>query len=107
LGGHFSLERAQRGLAGYDPRVGTHVVDANADRGAAAVEHDARWIVGDLRGEGYFYALELVRDKETKATFDDEESEKLLRGLGPQGGDALKRLKDLRARIAPYLETAE
>ncbi|MFN9958655.1 MAG: hypothetical protein ACK55I_36655, partial [bacterium] len=30
LGGHFSLERAQRGLAGYDPRVGTHVVDANA-----------------------------------------------------------------------------
>jgi adenosylmethionine-8-amino-7-oxononanoate aminotransferase len=38
-------------------------------------------IVGDLRGEGYFYALELVRDKETKDTFDDEESEKLLRGF--------------------------
>lgn len=38
-------------------------------------------IVGDLRGEGYFYALELVRDKETKQTFDTEESERLLRGF--------------------------
>jgi len=36
-------------------------------------------IVGDLRGAGYFYALELVKDKETKAGFTDEESEKLLR----------------------------
>jgi len=38
-------------------------------------------IVGDLRGAGYFYALELVRDKETRATFSDEESETLLRGF--------------------------
>jgi adenosylmethionine-8-amino-7-oxononanoate aminotransferase len=36
-------------------------------------------IVGDLRGAGYFYALELVRDKETRATFSDEECERLLR----------------------------
>jgi adenosylmethionine-8-amino-7-oxononanoate aminotransferase len=36
-------------------------------------------IVGDLRGRGYFWALELVRDKETKAGFSDEESETLLR----------------------------
>jgi len=36
-------------------------------------------IVGDLRGAGYFYALELVRDKETNETFDDEECETLLR----------------------------
>ena len=36
-------------------------------------------IVGDLRGAGYFWALELVKDKETRASFDDAESEKLLR----------------------------
>jgi adenosylmethionine-8-amino-7-oxononanoate aminotransferase len=38
-------------------------------------------IVGDLRGVGYFYALELVKDKETRETFSDEESEWLLRGF--------------------------
>jgi adenosylmethionine-8-amino-7-oxononanoate aminotransferase len=38
-------------------------------------------IVGDLRGAGFFYALELVKDKETKATFSEEESEALLRGF--------------------------
>jgi adenosylmethionine-8-amino-7-oxononanoate aminotransferase len=38
-------------------------------------------IVGDLRGTGFFYALELVKDKETRATFSDEECERLLRGF--------------------------
>ncbi len=38
-------------------------------------------IVGDLRGAGYFWALELVKDKETRETFTDEESEDLLRGF--------------------------
>src|SRR5205807_1360819 len=38
-------------------------------------------IVGDVRGTGYFYALELVKDKETRATFSDEECESLLRGF--------------------------
>jgi len=36
-------------------------------------------IVGDVRGEGYFFAIELVRDKNTRETFNDEESERLLR----------------------------
>jgi adenosylmethionine-8-amino-7-oxononanoate aminotransferase len=36
-------------------------------------------IVGDVRGTGFFYALELVKDKGTKTTFDDEECETLLR----------------------------
>ena len=31
-------------------------------------------IVGDLRGAGCFYALELVKDKETRETFSEEES---------------------------------
>ena len=38
-------------------------------------------IVGDLRGAGFFWALELVKDKETKRTFDDDECERLLRGF--------------------------
>jgi adenosylmethionine-8-amino-7-oxononanoate aminotransferase len=38
-------------------------------------------IVGDLRGCGFFYALELVRDKETKASFTEEQCEDLLRGF--------------------------
>jgi adenosylmethionine-8-amino-7-oxononanoate aminotransferase len=37
-------------------------------------------IVGDVRGAGYFYALELVRDRDTKAGFTHEEAETLLRG---------------------------
>jgi adenosylmethionine-8-amino-7-oxononanoate aminotransferase len=35
-------------------------------------------IVGDVRGMGYFWALELVRDKATKATFTSEEADWLL-----------------------------
>ena len=38
-------------------------------------------IVGDLRGTGYFYALELVKDKDTRQSFDDAECESLLRGF--------------------------
>ena len=38
-------------------------------------------IVGEVRGDGYFYGIELVRDKATKETFTHEESERLLRGF--------------------------
>jgi adenosylmethionine-8-amino-7-oxononanoate aminotransferase len=38
-------------------------------------------IVGDVRGAGYFYGIELVKDKNTRETFDAEESERLLRGF--------------------------
>ena len=38
-------------------------------------------IVGDVRGAGYFHAIELVKDKGTKQTFNAEESEELLRGF--------------------------
>ncbi len=37
-------------------------------------------IVGDVRGDGYFYGIELVKDKTTKETFEGDEAEKLLRG---------------------------
>jgi adenosylmethionine-8-amino-7-oxononanoate aminotransferase len=38
-------------------------------------------IVGDVRGDGFFYGIEMVKDKATKETFDDDESERLLRGF--------------------------
>jgi adenosylmethionine-8-amino-7-oxononanoate aminotransferase len=38
-------------------------------------------IVGNVRGAGYFYGIELVKDKATKETFDEDESERLLRGF--------------------------
>jgi adenosylmethionine-8-amino-7-oxononanoate aminotransferase len=38
-------------------------------------------IVGDVRGDGFFYGIELVKDKATKLTFDDDEAERLLRGF--------------------------
>ncbi|HET7455930.1 MAG TPA: aspartate aminotransferase family protein [Solirubrobacterales bacterium] len=46
-------------------------------------------IVGDVRGAGYFHAVELVKDKETKESFNDEESEELLRGF--LSGELYKR----------------
>jgi adenosylmethionine-8-amino-7-oxononanoate aminotransferase len=38
-------------------------------------------IVGDIRGAGYFFGIELVKDKATRETFNSEESERLLRGF--------------------------
>ncbi|WP_340539381.1 aspartate aminotransferase family protein [Nocardioides sp. GXZ039] len=38
-------------------------------------------IVGDVRGDGYFYGIELVKDKATKETFTEEECERLLFGF--------------------------
>jgi adenosylmethionine-8-amino-7-oxononanoate aminotransferase len=38
-------------------------------------------IVGDVRGAGYFHAIELVKDQATKESFTHEEAEDLLRGF--------------------------
>jgi len=46
-------------------------------------------IVGDVRGEGYFFGIELVKDKATRETFNAEESDRLLRDyLSPALWDA-------------------
>lgn len=37
-------------------------------------------MVGDVRGAGYFMAIELVKDKATRETFSADEGERLLRG---------------------------
>jgi adenosylmethionine-8-amino-7-oxononanoate aminotransferase len=57
-------------------------VRTTQDRFRAALEglYDLP-IVGEVRGDGFFYGIELVKDKTTKATFDDDESESLLRGF--------------------------
>jgi adenosylmethionine-8-amino-7-oxononanoate aminotransferase len=42
-------------------------------------------IVGDVRGDGYFYAVELVRDQDTKERFTPEEAKRLISGfVGPE-----------------------
>jgi adenosylmethionine-8-amino-7-oxononanoate aminotransferase len=57
-------------------------VRANSDQFRATLERLLDLpIVGDVRGDGYFFGLELVKDKATKETFDDDESERLLRGF--------------------------
>jgi len=38
-------------------------------------------VVGDIRGMGYFYAIELVKDRDTRETFSADEGERLLRKL--------------------------
>jgi adenosylmethionine-8-amino-7-oxononanoate aminotransferase len=38
-------------------------------------------IVRDVRGDGFFFGIEMVKDKATRETFDDDESERLLRGF--------------------------
>jgi adenosylmethionine-8-amino-7-oxononanoate aminotransferase len=52
-----------------------------AFRGTLETELADLPIVGNIRGAGYFYGIELVKDKHTKETFDDDESERLLRGF--------------------------
>jgi len=60
--------------------INAHVKEmAPAFRSTLEKLHDLP-IVGDVRGEGFFYGIELVKDKATKETFNDEECERLLRG---------------------------
>src|SRR6266498_1095248 len=58
-----------------------HVLDNEAAFRATLEKLTDLPIVGDVRGDGYFYGIELVKDKATKETFDDDESERLLRGF--------------------------
>jgi adenosylmethionine-8-amino-7-oxononanoate aminotransferase len=60
-------------------------LNGNVQRNAAAFKSTLEKlkdipIVGDIRGAGYFYGIELVKDQATKETFDDNEAERLLRG---------------------------
>jgi len=60
-------------------RIVEHVADQQGAFRATLSQLLELPIVGDLRGTGFFYALELVKDKETRETFSDDECETLLR----------------------------
>jgi adenosylmethionine-8-amino-7-oxononanoate aminotransferase len=62
-------------------QLNEHVRETEGDfRATLEKLHDLP-IVGDIRGDGYFYGIELVKDQKTKETFDDDECERLLRGF--------------------------
>ena len=64
------------GAPAEDPRLHRRFAGALGTRTGGLADG-----VGEVRGDGYFYGIELVKDKATKETFDDEESERLLRGF--------------------------
>ncbi len=64
-----------------DENVLEHVRD-NRDNFRATLERLKDLpIVGDVRGDGYFYGIELVKDQTTKESFTAEECERLLFGF--------------------------
>jgi adenosylmethionine-8-amino-7-oxononanoate aminotransferase len=73
------------GLANLDiferEKLNQHVLDSEGGFRATLEKLTDLPIVGDVRGDGFFYGIELVKDKTTKETFDDDESERLLRGF--------------------------
>ncbi len=62
-------------------QLNQHVLDTEGDFRASLEKLSDLPLVGDVRGDGYFYGIELVKDKATKETFNDAESERLLRGF--------------------------
>ncbi len=62
-------------------RLNEHVRDTEGDFRATLEKLTDLPIVGDVRGDGFFYGIEMVKDKTTKETFTDDESERLLRGF--------------------------
>ncbi|MBN9606611.1 MAG: aspartate aminotransferase family protein [Actinomycetales bacterium] len=83
FGGHpVSAAVALENLGIFDEERLVENVRENSPLFRAALERLTDLpIVGDVRGEGYFFGIELVKDKATKETFDDDESERLLRGF--------------------------
>ena len=78
--------------------VGAAVALANLDiferegLNARVLEHESAFratlerlldlpIVGDVRGNGYFYGIELVKDKATKESYTPEESQRILKSF--------------------------
>ncbi|WP_431308698.1 aspartate aminotransferase family protein [Homoserinibacter gongjuensis] len=83
FGGHpVSSAVALENLAIFEEEGLTDHVKQNSPLFRAALERLLDLpIVGDVRGDGYFFGIELVKDKKTRETFDDDESERLLRGF--------------------------
>jgi adenosylmethionine-8-amino-7-oxononanoate aminotransferase len=62
-------------------QLNEHVLETEGDFRATLEKLGDLPIVGNIRGDGYFYGIELVKDQKTKETFDDDECERLLRGF--------------------------
>jgi adenosylmethionine-8-amino-7-oxononanoate aminotransferase len=62
-------------------RIVEHVAEKQGDFRATIEQLLDLPIVGDVRGTGFFYAVELVKDKDTRESFNEEECESLLRGF--------------------------
>jgi len=62
-------------------QLNQHVRETEGDFRATLEKLSDLPIVGDIRGDGYFYGIELVKDQKTKETFNDDECERLLRGF--------------------------
>jgi adenosylmethionine-8-amino-7-oxononanoate aminotransferase len=65
-------------------RVVEHVAEFGPELRAALATLQELPIAGDLRGVGFFYALELVKDKETRARFASEEIPPMLAWIRAQ-----------------------
>ena len=62
-------------------KLNEHVQQTSGDFRATLEKLTDLPIVGDVRGDGFFYGIEMVKDKTTRETFDEDESERLLRGF--------------------------
>jgi adenosylmethionine-8-amino-7-oxononanoate aminotransferase len=83
FGGHpVSAAVAMANLDLFDREgLNRHVLDNEGAFRATLEKLGDLPIVGDVRGDGFFYGIELVKDKADKTTFDADESERLLRGF--------------------------
>ena len=83
FGGHpVSAAVAMANLDIFEREGLNHHVKQNAPAFRASLETLLDLpIVGDVRGAGYFYGIEMVKDKATRETFNEAESERLLRGF--------------------------
>jgi adenosylmethionine-8-amino-7-oxononanoate aminotransferase len=82
FGGHpvtCAVALANLDLFEREDLLGNVTRNENALRQTLEKLHDLP-IVGDVRGDGFFYGIELVKDKNTKERFTREESERILRG---------------------------
>ena len=83
FGGHpvsCAVALANLDLFEREDLVGHVSRTSDAFRATLSKLHDLP-IVGDVRGDGFFFGIELVKDKATRETFTDAESERILRGF--------------------------
>jgi adenosylmethionine-8-amino-7-oxononanoate aminotransferase len=82
FGGHpvsCAVALANLDLFEREDLLGNVLRNENAFRSTLEKLYDLP-IVGNVRGDGYFYGIELVKDRKTKETFDADECERVLRG---------------------------